>query len=184
MKHFLAIIVIAVCCFTGCKLNLNTLTPGDEMRSKQIEKKLTEQHEIVYKKWRTLWVYATLIHKSLASIHHDVPDQGKTKITFRLRGLEQYFDITQMIFTVTTGQGHKYVITGLGTDYILVNGKINSQFEYVEIEKKGGEKENLLNKFSITMPFETTNATKFIHIQVDDIRDKEHSFGLMWDFGE
>jgi len=177
--------IVSVFCLislTGCKLNLDTTDLNKDV-TPNIEKKFTEHEEIVYKKWRTLDMYATLLHKSMASYRNDLPPAGKTRVVFRMAGLEQLFDITKMVVTVHTGKTSDYTISGLGTENILVNGKKNDLIEYTELEKKGGENDNLLSKFSITLPFEVNNQSGYLQIEFEDTRETGKSFGFQWDFG-
>lgn len=168
----------------GCKLNLNTVSLSDYAEDQdRLVHSFTEHEELEYKKWRKVDIYATLLHKSMASFRDDLPPAGKTRVVFRLKGLEQLFDITQMVATVYLGRTPVYTLSGLGTDNMLVNGKKSELIEYVELEKTGGEHNDKLNKFSLTLPFEITNEFNHLNIEFNDTRTAGKSFGFQWDFG-
>lgn len=177
-------VMVALVGLFGCKINLNTVALNENVDADSLVKKFTEHEELEYKKWRKVDIYATMLHKSMASFRNDLPPAGKTRVVFRLQGLEQMFDITQLVATVHTGKSQVWTISGLGTDNMLINGKKSDLIEYVELEKTGGEHNDKLNKFSLTFPFEMTNDTDYLNIDFTDTRVAGKSFGFKWDFGE
>lgn len=177
------LVMVFLVSLSGCKLNLNTVSLSDYSDSDGLVYSFTEHEELEYKKWRKVDIYATLLHKSMASFRDDLPPAGKTRVVFRLKGLEQMFDITQMVVTVYSGRTPVYTLSGLGTDNMLVNGKKSDLIEYVELEKTGGEHNDKLNRFSLTFPFEITNEFNHLNIEFNDTRTAGKSFGFQWDFG-
>jgi hypothetical protein len=164
------------------RVKLNTLTPDTPYAKLQYV--LTDNAEIDLGLWRVTRISATLLHRAMASYRNDIPQKG-LGIDFYIKGFETNFIVQEMLFTVEAGKKGKMVVSGLGTENIMVKGELGGQegeiafFPLGTMTTRHGD---VLNRFRIVLPIDLDKDLAFLRITGENMSKPNIRFVLAWNF--
>ena len=170
-------ILVGLC---ACSSNLKSLSPS--MPYNNLNKKLSREGEFVYAIDRKVSIVATILHKSLKNYRSDISESG-TGIEFSLSGNEELFNLSRVLFTITTGDGKNFLISGVGTENYIIGGDPSiDKIHFSPLGNNGGPNKNSLNKFIIIFPFEMSSELRYLKMELDDSTNRDLSTKFLWDF--
>ena len=178
------LLLIASIAFVACghRVELDELTPA--MTYMKLQKSLTTSAVIDLGKWRVTRVYATLLHKAMASYRSDLPKQG-IGIEFFTKGFESNFVVQNITLIISDGKGRATTIVGLGTDHLVISGDLADQksaVEYLPLGKITTKHGDFVNQFRLVLPIELNTDLSYLEIKGQDIYNSKIRFSLKWKF--
>jgi len=120
--------------------------------------------------------YATILHTSMRKFRVDIPTEG-TGIEFSTTS-----PIAVKKYTMTIDINNKihYVVSGLGTENIRVNGDTNSSFSFKPMKIRNDLTE--VYSFVLYMPYVIDSSTKTIQITGESSEESKFRFYVKINF--